>query len=60
MKRGSIIIIIFLLMLILSNYALPQEEHVERVVSIEVPVRVYKKGHFIRDLSIHDLSLIHI
>lgn len=41
----------------LSNYALLQEEHTARVVSIEVPVRVYKKGHFIRDLSIHDFLL---
>ncbi|HZX11513.1 MAG TPA: hypothetical protein VFG01_11260 [Acidobacteriota bacterium] len=57
MKKISIIILIFLLIPTLSNFSLPQEEHVERVVSIEVPVRVYKKGHFIRDLSIHDFLL---
>jgi len=57
MKKGTIIIFIFLLIPTLSNYVLPQEEHVARVVSIEVPVRIYKKGHFIRDLSIHDFLL---
>jgi len=57
MKKGTIIIFIFLLMPTLSNYALLQEEHVARVVSIEVPIRVYKRGHFIRDLSIHDFLL---
>jgi len=57
MKKGTIIIFIFLLMSTLSNYALLQEEHVARVVSIEVPIRVYKRGHFIRDLSIHDFLL---
>jgi VWFA-related protein len=57
MKKIIIVFIIFLIMPTLSNYALPQEEHVERVVSIEVPVRVYKRGNFIRDLSIHDFLL---
>ncbi len=57
MKKISIIIIIFLLIPTLSKYNFPQEEHVARVVSIEVPVRVYKRGHFIRDFSIHDFLL---
>jgi len=42
----------------LSNLSFPQEEHVERVVSIEVPVRVYKKGRFVRNLSIQDFMLL--
>ncbi|MFW6140846.1 MAG: VWA domain-containing protein [Acidobacteriota bacterium] len=41
-----------------TNPSFPQEEHVERVVSIEVPVRVYKKGRFVRDLSIQDFMLL--
>ncbi len=48
---------LFLSCLLFLSPSLPQEEHVARVVSIEVPVRVYKKGHFIRDLSIHDFLL---
>ncbi|MCD6516765.1 MAG: hypothetical protein J7L72_05005 [Candidatus Aminicenantes bacterium] len=44
--------------LVPTNSSFPQEEHVERVVSIEVPVRVYKRGRFVRDLSIHDFMLL--
>jgi len=57
MKKIIIVIFIFLLMPTLSNYALPQEEYTVRVVSIEVPVRVYRRGHFVKDLSIHDFLL---
>jgi len=65
-KKLSTSIMIFLLIpiflnpafLILLNPSFPQEEHVERVVSIEVPVRVYKKGRFVRDLSIQDFMLL--
>jgi VWFA-related protein len=57
MKRVLVKGFSFLCCWIFLSPSLPQEEHVERVVSIEVPVRVYKKGHFIRDLSIHDFLL---
>jgi len=56
-QKVSIVIIIFLLIPTLSNYNFPQEEYAARVVSIEVPVRVYKRGHFVKDLSIHDFLL---
>jgi len=48
----------FLAVLLFLAPSFPQEEHVERVVSIEVPVRVYKKGRFVKDLSIQDFMLL--
>ncbi len=48
---------LFLLCVLFLNPSFQHEEYAERVVSIEVPVRVYKKGHFVRDLSIHDFLL---
>ncbi|MBD3414702.1 MAG: hypothetical protein GF421_09770, partial [Candidatus Aminicenantes bacterium] len=48
----------FLACVLFLNPSFLQEEHVERVVSIEVPVRVYKKGRFVRDLSIQDFMLL--
>jgi len=57
MKKIIIIGFLFLWCLLFLNPALPQEEHVARVVSIEVPVRVLKGGSFVADLSIEDFEL---
>jgi len=58
MKKWILWGFLFLSCLVFMNPSFPQEEHVERVVSIEVPVRVYKKGRFVRDLSIQDFMLL--
>ena len=57
MKKRMMGILLFLLCALFLSPSIQQEEYAERVVSIEVPVRVYKKGHFVRDLSIHDFLL---
>jgi VWFA-related protein len=57
MKKIMISVFLFLSCLLFLNPALLQEEHVERVVSIEVPVRVLKGGSFVSNLSIEDFEL---
>jgi len=57
MKKLMISMFIFLLCLLFLKPANPQEEHVEKVVSIEVPVRVLKGGTFISNLTIKDFDL---
>jgi len=50
-------VFLFLSCLLFLNPSFPQEEHAERVVSIEVPVRVLKGGSFVDSLSIEDFEL---
>jgi len=57
MKKFMITGFLFLSCLLFLNPSFPQEEHVERVVSIEVPVRVLKGGSFVSDLSFEEFEL---
>ncbi len=57
MKKLMISVFLFLSCLLFLNPSFPQEEHAERVVSIEVPVRVLKGGSFVDSLSIEDFEL---